>query len=178
MTVKKKPTLDELVDNTESAATTVPICMRAKLQATFETLERQLIEAQQTKRTMMTDGAQGQKIAEQMHSVREQMTDAVVEFRLESLSPPKFVALKAQHPPINDREAFNADTLGPALLKLSTVSPVLTDAQWDRLIGENGKLTLGQYTRLTDAAWALNVADIPVPFSQLASQLTRNYAAR
>lgn len=185
---KKKPkqSLEQLLSAAQRPEKSVPICLRAELQAEYEDLGQQLQEAQTARRGMLTGGADGPGIAARMAEVREEMQDAVVQFRLRALPPKQFRKLLAAHPSPDPKKQFNDETFGPALLKATTVDVraadgtvrALTDAEWESLIGDDGTLSTGQQDKLVDGSWILNKQDIAVPFSQLASTVTKGSAAR
>jgi len=175
---KPKPTLEALLASGKRPEKSIPVCLRADLQAEYDDLDQQLQEAQKARRGMLTGGSDGPGIAERMAEVREEMQDAVVQFRLRALPPKQFRKLLAAHPSTDAKKLFDDETFGPAILKASTVEPVLSDEQWDRLVGDDGSLSAGQYDKLVDGSWVLNKQDIAVPFSQLASTVTRGSAAK
>lgn len=185
---KKKPkqSLEQLLATAQRPEKSIPICLRANLQAEYEKLDQQLQEAQTARRGMLTGGADGPGIAARMAEVREEMQDALVQFRLRALSPKQFRKILAAHPSTDGKKLFNDETFGPALVKATTVDVCaadgavrsLTDAEWDSLIGDDGSLSPGQQDKLQDGAWVLNKQDIAVPFSQLASTVTKGSAGR
>lgn len=148
---------------------TVPLCLAGHLQARFEELERQLKAAQDSPARKLTDVGP-QAIAEQMEALRGEMAESVVVFTLRALPSDEWRVLVAKHPSEDPMLKYNADTLGPALVRRSVIDPQVSEEQWARL----GKvLSDGQWEQLTDAAWALNRRAVDVPFSLAASQMLR-----
>jgi hypothetical protein len=156
---------------------TVPICLRADLQAEFERLERDLERAERTTADSLA-GNGARQVAEQIEALRQQMTDATVAFRLRAMPRPAWREFTAGHPPrkdgddIDDRDQLlgvNVDTFFEALVRASVVEPELDGEDWDLLLGD--KLTDRQFDHLAQAAWALNRRDVDVPFSLAASRI-------
>jgi hypothetical protein len=158
----------------------VPVCLRGDLVATFEELERQLVEAQRVTSTSIEDaGAAG--IAERMEAVRAEMREHTYPFRLRALPKPEYRDLKAKHPPRKDDDGAvrsedvfldaNLDELGEPLLRACIVEPILDDADWADLVG---KLTDRQYSDLVGTAIYVNKGSVDVPFSHAASNLLRS----
>ncbi len=173
---RRKPNLDTLLSGARLPERSVSLCLRADLQADYEDLQRQLEEAQRQKRERLTDAAPGQQIAAQMDELREQMADAVVDFRLRALPPKRWRDLVAAHPSADPKQQLNPDTFGPALIRVSVVDPEMSDEQWERLLSDDGILSSAQFDVLFDAAWNLNRQDPRVPFSRLASVVTNGSA--
>ncbi len=177
-TPKQKPSLDSMLDSARLAERSVELCLRGDLQADFEDVERQLREARTEQNdTRLTSGAEAKALAEELELLREQMTDSMITIRLRALPKLKWTKLLVEHKSDDPKQAFNADTFVPALLKLSVVDPEFTDGQWVKLIGDaesDGALSSAQYDLLSDAAWNLNRKDATVPFSRLGSALLRN----
>lgn len=178
---KKKPrrSLDSMLDGARLAERSVELCLRGDLQADFEDLERQLKELRSgdQRDERLTSGAEGRALAEQIETLRADMADAMVEFRIRALPRAKWSKLLKDHPDADPKKQFNVDTFVPALLRMSVVDPELTEGQWVKLIGDDttdAVLSASQYDLLSDTAWTLNRQDAKVPFSQLASALLRN----
>jgi hypothetical protein len=94
-----------------------------------------------------------------------------VDFVVQAMSRSEWVKLIAAHPPrdgveIDQRMGLNSESYWPALLKRCVVDPVVTPEQWKSLL--DGVLSSSQYEALTDAAWAVNRAEVSVPFSRSA----------
>lgn len=148
---------------------TVSLCLAGHLQARFEDLERQLKAAQDSPARKLTDVGP-QAIAEQMEALRGEMAESTVVFTLRGLPRKQWHALVAQHPSDDPTMAYDAETLGPALVRASVIDPKVSEEQWARL---DEKLTDGQWSQLTDTAWNLNRRAVDVPFSLAASQMLR-----
>ncbi len=158
---------------------TVPVCLRGDLVAAHEAADRALVEAQRTPSTGKEDTGVGERLAEVEH-IEGLMRESTYLFRVRALPRRAFRALMAEHPPRRTETgdpdpgdaqlSINRDTFFDALLRASTVDPVLTGEQWDELLD---KLTDRQYGDLTDAAWFVNRDEVSVPFSLAASRVRR-----
>jgi hypothetical protein len=178
----------------------VPICLRGDLVAEVEDFERQLavVVAGPDDGRMVGTKLSEKRLAEAITALEEQMRESTVVFRLRALTPARWAALTAEHPPrkgedgnVDDRDyiGVNKDTFFPELVRQSVVAPVLDDADWAILFGEvepgpaDGEdtdsgagghgLTDGQFDALCGAAWALNKRTVDVPFSLAASRILR-----
>jgi hypothetical protein len=177
----------------------VPVCMRADLQAEYEDLERQLQDALTAPRDSLAAGGNAREISGRMQALEEQMRDHTVVFLLRALPRPKWKALMAAHPPRkvegggqDERDKYigvNVETFFEAMTRACTVEPQLSPAVWRVLFGDSeaecqrltaegkadeieaGKLTDRQFDTLSNAAWVLNRADVDVPFSRAASRI-------
>lgn len=181
----------------------VPICMRADLAAEHQAAERRLALAVRQNNSL--EGGDTAERAAEVEALEEQMRGSTYEFRLRSMPSRRFRRLKDAHPPrrtdagdIDERDVlnghlFNIDTLTEVLIKASVYDPELSDEQWRELLGdsdderdrreaagepvEEGKLTDAQIEALATAALELNVGDVDIPFSRVASALRRSTAA-
>jgi hypothetical protein len=163
-------TVEEILAKARPSERTVSVCVRGDLNARFEDLERQLKDARESERGEVALGESGRAraIAEEMETVRAEMRDAQVTFRLRAMPPKQWVELRAAH--MDDGGRLNVQTLGPPLVAASLYSPKVTAAQLDSLLEV---LTGGQYDELVSAAIVVNQGTVDVPFSQLASLVLR-----
>lgn len=176
--------IDALLAEASLPERTVALCLRGDLQAEWEDLQRQLDVARRAKQIdtdSLGDIDPTHALAERVGDLEQRMAAATLTLRLRAL--PQYAAkpeavtwarLWKQHPLGEDAEerdrtlGINTATFFPALVKACTVSPTMTEARWDALLG---KLSDGQYSLLTTAAWVLNRGDVDVPFSFAASQI-------
>lgn len=163
----------------------VPICLRGDLVAEFEQWDRELAEADRSPAAGMEDAGPAAGIAERMEALRVQMREHTYQFRVRALPKARYRALKALHEPRKDDDSgevleedryldANLDTFGEALLKACLVDPVLDDADWQDLFGDDGKLTDQQYGVLVGAAILVNKGGVDVPFSPAALRHRRS----
>lgn len=160
----------------------VSVCLAADKVAEFEQLDAELAQARREAGASLAGSSRAHELAEQIESLREEMTEATVDFRLRAMPRPMWRAFVAEHPPrkgadghVDERDKFvgvNTDTFFPALIRRSTVSPDLGDEDWRILLEE--KLTDRQFDELSDAAWSLNRREVDVPFSPAASRILRS----
>ena len=66
---------------------------------------------------------------------------------------------------------MNTETIWPELLAESATTPKRDVVYWTKMLGE--VLNGGQADRLSVSVWNVNGLDAAVPFSQLASLMTR-----
>ncbi|MFE7869767.1 hypothetical protein ACFUYE_05380 [Micromonospora humida] len=173
---------------------TVPVCLSGALAAEFEAAERQLQEALRRPATDSLDGGgETRELAEQIEDLRQQMVEGTVEFRLRAMGRKRWRAFIGEHPPRQDDDGeidardvnvgVNVDSFYPALIRESTVAPVLDDEDWLDLIGGvrklddgteeevEGAFTSRQFDELATTAWNLNRDVVSVPFSRAASRI-------
>src|SRR4051812_26775166 len=158
---------------------TVPICLRGDLQAEFERLEAQLVEAQRDRSDSLAAGGRARELAERIEALRQEMTASTVTFTLRAVPRRRWTALVAEHPPRDDVQVdrvlgVNEETFTSVLIRECAVDPQLSGEQWDRL---DEALTEFQWQKLFNAAWSLNARDVDVPFSHAASTILRATAA-
>lgn len=172
----------------------VPVCLRGDLAAQLEELDRKALLARADRGGSMEDGSATDLVG-RIRELQAEMREATEEFKIRALAPARYRALREEHPPRRDDKGdldrgdaavgFNRDTFPPVLVKVSTVSPQLTDEQWHELLGDSdtdaaeraaageqpadGLLTYGQFMELADACWELNEGRISVPFSAAVS---------
>lgn len=179
----------------------VPICLRGDLQAQFEQAERELAEAEATRKATDSLAGNGTRaIAERIEALREEMRENTVEFRFRALHRHVWKALRDRHPPRrkedgspDERDAFvgvNMDTVFDDLIRSCLVEPQLDEDDWRVLLGdsdeerarleaegkpvEEGTLTDRQWNQLADCAWTLNRGEVSVPFSRAASKIVNS----
>lgn len=158
---------------------TVPVCLRGDLRGDFEQAERELEQLQESRQDSMAAPGVGE-LVDRIQSLRQQMRDATVTFRLRALSKPKYHALVAKHPPRHgdngevidaDRALdVNSDTFFEELVPLSIVDPELDENDYAQLVE---LLTDYQFTELGVAALGLNRSEVDIPFSSAVSKLNR-----
>ncbi len=102
------------------------------------------------------------------------MKDAEVEFTFRALGAQAWSDLVAAHPGKADGDAWDPDTLAPALVAASAVDPVMTQDDVDELFEA---LNMGQRQALMDAAWQVNGEATSVPFSLHASAILASRTA-
>lgn len=165
--------LSEALAQAKPLTKTVPICFRGDLVAEFEATEAQLraLIAKENIAPSLEDGLEQRVLAERLEALTEQMQAESVPFVLQAMPRSEWVKLIAAHPPrdgeeIDQRMGLNGETYWPALLRRSVVEPDITAEQWKQLL--DGVLSSSQYDALTDAAWAVNRAEVSVPFSRSA----------
>jgi len=141
----------------------------------------------------LTDGSGRRRIAAQMHDIEERMRAATVDFTVRALrrkrtgstpaDEPVWSELVDQHPPRSGKDGkphpqdgagVNMAEFPEALIRASVVDPVLTDEEWDQLLGD--ALNDYQFDRLFEACWRLNRNGVNIPFSHAASKILNSEA--
>lgn len=167
--------IDLLLDSATPAETTVSLCLNGKLRAQYETLRARIEDRAAEQGDDDADtrlagrGRKPKPDPEQAELDRlvQEMRAHTIEFRLVALPRPEFAKLMAEHPARTDPktgrpiERFNAETLLPAVLRKALVEPVLSPAQYDKLLN---KINDAQYDKLVTAAWNVNHEGADIPF--------------
>jgi hypothetical protein len=151
----------------------VTLLTGGNLLAEHESLSAQLAAAMAQTRTSLADGSSMQGLAEQIAELEERIGASAVTFRLRGLGRNEFRRLLESHP--SDGDPFDKDSFPPALITACAVDPPLTAADTQAL---GSVLTDGQYDELFAAAWAACREVDDVPFSALASAVTRGSGER
>jgi len=156
------------------AERTVPLCMAGDLLARLQDLQRQLDEATQERKAnaSLASGSRTREIADEIEAVRVEMAAHTIVFRLRALRGAAFRDLQLAHPPREDvardvRAGFNELTFADALIRACVVDPVLDAEDWAQL----DELSDAQWQVLAGAAYAVNAADVDIPFSRSAWQV-------
>jgi hypothetical protein len=156
----------------------VPLCLRGDLVAEFEALERKLQGLEQPAGGASLAGVpQRRELAEQLEALRQEMTDASVEFRLRALPRRRWSELMLKHPPLDGNDGdramgINEQSFFEAMVGECLVDPQLTADELSHLLDE--VLTSAQYDQISMAAWRLNRRDVDVPFSRAASRILQS----
>lgn len=169
----------------QRAERTVPICLAGNLVADWESADRELQRAQKEGSDSLEGGGVGE-LVDRVRALESQMREHTDQFRLRAMSRHEFRALVAAHAPRVDdggdpipedaQIGVNRETFFPALIRASVIDPVLDDEDWAWLLGatDDGVLTDRQVGDLEDTAWFLNRGEVNVPFSRVASIVSRS----
>ena len=153
------------------------VCTRGDLVAEYTRLDRELAQARLfAAADPRAAGTGAPDVADRLAELRAQIEQATVPFRLRALPPKRWVELCEQHPPRRQPDGsvhpydagpgVNNDTFFPALIRESTVEPVLRDETWAALLDRAGTLlNQEQVLRLGRACWDLNKQTPDLPFS-------------
>lgn len=155
------------------AERTVPVCLRGDLLADLQAAQRDLEQAQRERSASLAGGGGVRDAAERVEAIQAGMREHTVTFRLRALGGrgKTFRDMVLAHPPRDGVEkdkllGFNEESLFLALVRACLVAPVLDEEDWAALEGLND----GQWQQLCGAAWAVNAADVDIPFSRAASR--------
>lgn len=173
--------VDALVDEAEPLELSMPLCLRMKLVAKYEELERRRLEAVRVGGDSLAGiGGEATAIAAEMEALRERMLSGTITVVMRSMPRKKYKALTALHPPrrtdeggVDDRDfmGINADTFYDPLIRACWVAPVLSPDRLTKILDEIASDK--QYDELAQLALNVNRAKVDVPFSAAASSLTR-----
>lgn len=168
-----KPDLKTLLKSASLPERVVAIVMDRSLVAEFQHAEDELSAAQESRARDRRLGGKGvQSAAEKVESIRERMRESTVEFTLRGMPASKWRALKSEFPvgddPSPEDNLLGADVNGlfDAAVRKSIVDPEIDDEDWGTLVDV---LTEGEWSRFTDAVYALNEQGTTIPFSRAAS---------
>ncbi|MFR0351785.1 hypothetical protein [Streptomyces sediminimaris] len=162
------PDITEILKKARPREHTVRICLAGDVAAEVDRLEKQLAAVSEWRPASIADQHPGVEIAEQIAAAREKMRAAEAEFTFRALGAKAWSDLVAQHPGKTEDQAYDAETLAPALVSASAVDPVMTPEQVDELFEH---LNNGQREELIGAAWVVNGEATSVPFSLAASAI-------
>lgn len=144
----------------------VPICLIGDLASQYQAKAEELVAAAADPHRSIED-TRAAELADELEGLRVKMEGATRVFRLRALPAEQYLDLQVAHPPrerneVDQRLGCNRATFLPALVKASTVTPELTDAQWDALFD---KLSSRQWDELWVTAQQLNREDVRPPKS-------------
>lgn len=178
------PELDEILDDADFATLQVPICLKGSLRAQFEDADLAAAEAQAVfddavERNLPTAGPAVDRDAalEKVTALEERMKAASVTFTITGISTSEYNGIAIKHPPREDYpgdigRGYNPTTFFPEIVRTCTIAPVMTNAQWDKVMN---RLTDRQFDLLAGAVIKLNREDTgQIPFSYAASVATRS----
>ena len=116
------------------------------------------IEVARSTRSRREDATQADA---DLEAARAAVAEASFGFTFRGLSAKERSDMIAAHPSANDGEAWNVDTLPPALVAACCVDPVMSPEQAADLMN---RLSEGDRAALFNAAWSVNYERSPVPF--------------
>lgn len=167
--------IEDILAVAELPEDTVTLCLRGALVGKWEELEHKLASAS-NEALSLGQPAQATQIAREMQSLRAEMAQHEVPFRLRALPAVRWRKYYATLPEPGDTEELKASyddrfhTWVCGLVSACCYEPAMSAEQADQL---SGKLSGQQWRQLTDAAFNLNVERVDVPFSAAASAMTR-----
>lgn len=141
-------------------------CLAGDLAAEADRLTAELDRLSSFTRTSLADTDPRTELAAELDRVIDKMRAGEVEFRFRALPHKEYSDLLAEHPPVKDDEAWNAETLPVELVAKSCISPVMTLAQAGALfdvVNETGR------AQLFAAAWSAQRAGTQIPTSRAVS---------
>ena len=166
------PDISEIIAKARPRELTVRICLAGDVAAEVDRLEAELQDVSQWQSESIADENPGLRLAEQIKDARERMRQAEAEFTFRALGDRAWSDLVAKHPGKTEEDAWDPDSLAPALVSACAVEPVMTAEQVGELFEV---LNQGQRQQLIDAAWQVNGEATPVPFSLHASAILASH---
>jgi hypothetical protein len=166
------PDIKDILAKAKPREHTVRICLAGDVAAEVERLEAELSATSGWQAESIADQHPGVALAEQIAEARERMKAGEVEFTFRALGAKAWSDLVAQHPGKTDDDAWDAETLAPALVAASAVDPIMTQSDVDELFEA---LNVGQRQQLIDAAWQVNGEATSIPFSLHASAILASH---
>lgn len=177
--------IESIIDEAELPEQSVTLCLKGSLVAAYERFDAALQEAarQDTADRLSlagrdTSAADG--LVAQMADLREQMLAHERVFTFRALPPRDFSNLRARVPvkaagqPDDEfADLYHAWLCG--LVAASCIDPQMTPEQAERL---SRRLSDAQWRLLRDGAWEVNAEKQIIPFSAVASALSRASAQR
>jgi hypothetical protein len=135
--------------------TTVRVCVSGEAAAGLE----RAIEVARSARRGKEDTTDADATVD---AARETVAASTFGFTFRAISAKDRSDLVAAHPSPDKGQAWDMDTLPPALVAASCTDPVMSPEQAAELM--NG-LSEGDRAELFNAAWSVNYDRLPVPFS-------------
>jgi len=164
------------IDDIETPETSVTLCLKGKLVAEHERLSAQLA-GMTADPTNLAGDSPGRDIADRLVQLREEMLAHERAFSFRAVTPRGvWRALRGKQPVRTeeaDEDAY-ADQFHAWLCDVvaaSSLDPAMTAEQVQRLAD---RLSNGQWTKLSNAAWNVNEDSQGIPFSAAASVLSRS----
>jgi hypothetical protein len=161
-------TLNDLRAKMTPREKSVTLVADGALLAEHEALAEQLATAMAQTRTSLADGSDVHDLAARLTALEEQLATSTVTIRLRGIGRNAFRRLLAEHEA--DGQPFNKDTFPVALVAACAIDPVMTEAD---ALSLGDILTDGQWDDVFSAAWDACREVDGVPFSALASAVTR-----
>lgn len=163
-------TLGELRERIAPRERAVTLATGGGLLAEHDELLAEFEAATAAQATSLAGDPRVRDLAAALADLEARIAEQTVTIRVRAIGRNAFNRLLDAHP---DPEGgpFNRDTFPPALVAACAVDPTLTDAEAVELAD---LLTDGQWDQVFDAAWTVCREVDEVPFTALASTLTRD----
>jgi hypothetical protein len=162
------PDIKDILAKARPREHTIRICLAGDVAAEVERLEAELAATQSWVQQSIAEAHPGIEIAEEIAAARERMREAEVAFTFRALGAKAWSDLVAQHPSEKEEEAWDDESLAPALVAASAVDPVMTPEDVAALFEQ---INMGQRQELIQAAWTVNGEATSVPFALHASAI-------
>jgi hypothetical protein len=164
------------IDDIETPETSVTLCLKGKLVAEHERLSAQL-DGMTADPTNLAGDSPGRDIADRLVQLRGEMLEHERAFSFRAVTPRgAWRALRGKQP--IRTEGVDEDVHGEEfhawlcdIVAASSLDPAMTSEQVLRLAD---RLSNGQWSKLSNAAWAVNEDSQGIPFSAAASALSRS----
>lgn len=164
------------IDDVETPEHSITLCLKGKLVAEHERLSAQLAGMTNVPTSLAGDSP-GRDIADRLVQLREEMLAHEKAFSFQAVTPRGTWRVLRGKQPVRT-EGIDEDAYGDQfhawlceVVAASSLDPVMTTEQVRRLAD---RLSNGQWSKLSNAAWNVNEDDQGVPFSVAASVLSRS----
>lgn len=162
------PDIKDILARAKPREHSIRICVAGDLAAEYDRLQAELAQVAAWQPQSMAEENPSTALAQQMAELQERMKDAEVEFTFRALGAKAWSDLVAEHPGKTSDDAWDAETLAPALVSACSIDPIMSAAEVDELFET---LNVGQRQLLIDAAWQVNGEATSIPFSLHASAI-------
>jgi hypothetical protein len=163
------PKIEDILKRAKPRERTVQVCIRGDLAGEAERLADEIARTSEDwEPADLTEEHPARALSAQLKTVRDQVRDAEVPFKLRYIGDRAYSDLVAAHPSEKEEELFDSVTFPRALIAASCADPVMTEEQVNDLFEV---INEGEIKKLFDAAWDVHHASDVVPFSLAASAL-------
>lgn len=152
--------IDDILEEVRLPRKTASLCLHGDLVARWAELHAEFKQAPE-KASSLGEPSPRAALAKQLEALREQMAEHERLFTFEALPASEFSELLKAHPVQSGTERFNVETFPPALIARCAIDPQMTLDQAGRLLA---KVSYAQRDQLFEAAWAVNVKAVDIPF--------------
>lgn len=171
---KQPRTIADMIAAARPRTLSVTLYLAGDVASRIEALEGQLSDHGAWVANSMASVDPRRAIVDEIRALQDEIRDSAAEFILQALTDAEWSALLLKHPGRHAEEAFNPDTLFPALIAACCIEPVMSVDDYDAL---SRVINKGQREQLEATAWRVNNEATSVPFSLAASAIDASRTA-
>lgn len=171
---KPKRSIADIIEQAKPRTLTVTLYLAGDLASRIEALEAQLADHAAWVPESMAATDPRRAIVDEIRALQDQIRDSAAEFTFQAISDAEWSALLLKHPGRHSEEAWNSDTLVPALIPACCIDPAMSADDYEAL---SRVINKGQRDLLESAAWRVNNEAPAVPFSLAASAIDASRTA-